>query len=206
MDKLPKDILSNILLNQSVKEILEQCRTNKNLNTICNDGYFWHRYLKENYKIEFPFGDLKIIAIRAEKLMKGLEKYNVTLSLDSFKNMAERFEKFNEYLKARKNLFGSFPDYLDFIHYEMNLEDHYEVEIEIENNIYNNGLTNIGKQFLDQLLSLIKESTDYISNKKVITLNYNQDMADLVLLKLSSRGEHDFLLILTDIITDLQNN
>jgi len=49
---IPKDTTVEILLNLSVKEILQKCRINKQYESICQDDRFWRRYAQEKMRLK----------------------------------------------------------------------------------------------------------------------------------------------------------
>jgi len=47
MAVIPKDVTVEILLNLSVKEILQKCRVSRQYDVVCQDDRFWKRYAQE---------------------------------------------------------------------------------------------------------------------------------------------------------------
>jgi hypothetical protein len=55
---LPKDTLSNILLDLPLKEILRNCTLSTKFAAICQDDFFWKTYLKYQYGVNNKGKDL----------------------------------------------------------------------------------------------------------------------------------------------------
>ena len=50
MESLPTELLFELLLKvSSVEDVMKMCRTNKSLNRICQDDYFWRKRLEKDY-------------------------------------------------------------------------------------------------------------------------------------------------------------
>jgi len=70
----PVEIITNLIINLSPQDIISYCQTNKVLNRLCNDEYFWEQYIKQRYFIDQIPTDktYKETAFLADKILNEL--------------------------------------------------------------------------------------------------------------------------------------
>ena len=185
MERLPKEAWYHVLLNQSLTDVLQQCQINKRINTVCKSDQFWEDYLYKHWKVRFQGKDNRKIAIKAEKLLNIIKKNKQLITIDCFWSIIELIPE-NNFAWVLQGLgIVNFPDIILKLDRNFDLDQYYELNFDVPPDDYEEGVNQMEKEFLGQMLNLINEPTNYIVDKNnIISYPYNVDIDNAIIIKL----------------------
>ena len=100
MDRLSKDELFLIAIDLDVSNILNLCRTSKNINQkICNNNVFWVRKLKKDFNVDFYLDnkDIPRSSRLRDKYIKSSPAKNQYLQ---YNQIVEKYKTLNHLLST----------------------------------------------------------------------------------------------------------
>lgn len=199
MEQFDKPVWSSILLNLPLRDLLQQCRTNKRTSIVCNSDDFWREYLRKNYDVELlPNLNAKEATLAAQRYLERLWKSKLFMSsksleflLNYVKNkdiidfidlytdqniISSLFLEEGNYEELQEEIFKfPFPQFEsgDLGEYSLGPGDHV---------IYNP----ITVRNIRKYLNIIEESTIYPTSRGLVSLPYNEDK--VAYLEIHGRG------------------
>ena len=194
MEKLPTEIILKQILEMNFDDIVNFCKTNKDINSICkkNKDYIMRNYLKRNYNINYPIKSSTFDYIRKvnldewklhpqnnlihlvmegkiEKLTELIQIFYKLKSLGIVENEDETSRFFN--LKEEityylvNNFFGSKQTFKEHVYKKMNIDNNGMVKIEILTDLENEQtFINDALEKFREIISNQKEAFEKINN------------------------------------------
>lgn len=97
MEQLPKEALYQILLNLSLKDLENDCRLNKRINSICKSKIFWINYGDKKYWLKLD-NNMTIKEIRnrinkADYVLEEIRKNKLLITYDDYLFVIDNMNK-----------------------------------------------------------------------------------------------------------------